>query len=124
MAQASAAHLGHRDPTGSHHGCQCQRSLIPHTSGTVFVHLAAMDSGQIQHLTTVCHGHGQFISLLLGHLLKVDRHHQRGYLIIRNLSTGIALDKKVDLFFRKLSAVSFFHDNVIHPHRLCSCLRQ
>ena len=120
MPQSPAAHLGNRDAAGGDHRSQCQRSFVTDSTRTVFVYLNALYRRQVQQIPAPGHSHGQIIGLPFRHLLKINCHHQSRNLIVRNRSFCVPFHKEIDFFFAQFTAVSLFHDNIIHSHRLSS----
>ena len=118
MAQSPAAHFGNSHTAGGHDGRNDQRGLVPHAAGGVFVHLDALDGGQIHHITGASHHIGEDRGFFVGHTAQVNGHHQRGHLVVRHRAVHISVHRKGDLLPVQLSAVPFFGDNIVHSHGL------
>ena len=116
VAEAAPAHLGDLDTAGRHDGRNDQRRLITDAAGTVFVYLNALNLGQINHITGLCHTvrkNGQF---LFRHTFIIHCHQKRRHLIIRYFSCHIAFYHICDLFRSKFRSFFLFVNNIIHSH--------
>ena len=98
MPQSSATHLCNFAAAGSYHRCQCQTCLISDTACAVFIYFYARNTGQIQHITGMCHGKSHLQRFFLCHALKINCHHHGRHLVIRNISLCIAFYHISDLF--------------------------
>ena len=116
MAQAPAAHLGHRGAAGGHQGRQHQRGRISHTAGGMLIHLDAGNAGKIGNIPGVPHCQGQIRRFPVCHAVQADRHQQGGKLVLRHRMIRGRLRKEGDLLFCQLPAEFFLFDDFHHCH--------
>ncbi len=110
MAQAPPRDHGHRHAARCHDGREHERDLVAHAASRVFVHLAAGQVAQVEHLAGVEH-RARERGRLLGVQAADERGHQeRRHLVVRHVAGGVGIHERADVVGVEALAVALGGD--------------
>ena len=83
----------------------------------MFIDAKTVYAREIEPLARIADREGQRGGFIHVHSAEIDRHAERGGLIIGNFPRNVKRDEMADLLLREDAAVTLLADNVIHAHR-------
>jgi hypothetical protein len=97
MPEAAAGKLRHGGAAARHQRSEHQRDLVPDAAGRVLVHRGLAQAAEIEALARGDHLPGPGPELARGEAVEVDRHQQRGHLLVRHLAGRVGREQPADL---------------------------
>ena len=110
VAEAAAGQLRHRGTARRDERREDQADLVAHSPGRVLVHGGPADGGQVQPVPRGDHGRGPGPQLGAVKTTEVDRHQQRGHLLVGDLVPGVRLEQPPDVVVGEPLPVPFGPD--------------
>ncbi len=126
MAEPPSRQLRHCRTACRDQRSQDQRDLVAHTTGRVLVDGRTADTREVEPFARVDHRPGPNGELAGLHPLEVDRHAERGGLLVGDLALRVRVDEPAELRVGEPLAVTLRLDDLDHVHRhiSSSALRQ
>ena len=113
MAETAAAHLPERDAAGRDDRADRDRRLVPHAAGRVLVDDATAERArEVEALAARDHRVGERQRLVRVEAAEVDRHQERGDLVVGNLAARVAEHELGQLLVREPLAVPLALDHL------------
>ena len=118
VAETASRNHRHLDAADGNQRSEGQRDLVAHAAGGMLVHLAARDSGEIEHPAGMEHRFEQRRQLPRRiHSAEEHRHQERRELLVGDAAAGGAPDQVLQLLLVENAAVALLADQIVGAHR-------
>ena len=116
VPETAAGHFRHFAAARRHHRAEHERGLVADAAGRMLVGGVLAERREIDHVAGVLHFYGELRRFLRRHAAEIDRHHQRGHLVIRDIPRRVAVDDKMQFLLRESLTLFFLFNEIGHMH--------